>query len=728
MEKLELMWSVGYTPQKGLAPQKMVPAEVPGAVQLDWAKAEGMGDYHYNLNFKEYKWMEDVYWVYRADLDGLAVPEGSRAYFVSAGIDYEFEIHIGGAFLFHQEGMFRPVRLDITEALAAGGELTVTVYPAPKTACVHPDTREEAQQSCKSPVCYGWDWHPRLISLGIWDETYIEITPCAICSAEAEYDLAADFSSAAVRFHAELDDEGDAEWKLYSPQGDLLFTGRGADAGVTVDAPELWWCNGYGEPALYRWTLTVQKDGKTAGEKEGRIGFRTIELVMNEGAWRRPNVFPKTRSTPPITISLNGVRIFAKGTNFVNPEIFPGTVTYETYLPQVKLAKEANMNLFRCWGGAFIDKDCFFDLCDENGILVWQEFPLACGNYVGTDAYLSVLESEASAIIRRLRGHACLAFWCGGNELFNSWSKMTEQSYALRLLNKLCYELDKKRPYINTSPLMGMAHGCYLFVYPNGQEVYDAMIHSDHTAYTEFGVPSLSDLDLLLAAMPEDQLFPMVPNETTYAHHAFDAWLPGDTWCSIHTLEKYFGKMESLAEMVEKSQWMQSEGYKCIYEESRRKKPHCSMALNWCFNEPWTTIANNSLLNYPCRPKKAYYAVRDSLRMTLASARIFRFSYHAGQAFEAELWMLHDAMSELPEGNVTATLQIGEETIFLLDWRYPSIPAGENLQGPTVRTILPDVSARSMTLTLSAGDYSSSYTLAYYPAEKPVPPKGSSLV
>ena len=256
MEKLELMWSVGYTPQKGLAPQKMVPAEVPGAVQLDWAKAEGMGDYHYNLNFKEYKWMEDVYWVYRADLDGLVVPEGSRAYFVSAGIDYEFEIHIGGAFLFHQEGMFRPVRLDITEALAAGGELTVTVYPAPKTACVHPDTREEAQQSCKSPVCYGWDWHPRLISLGIWDETYIEITPCAICSAEAEYDLAADFSSAAVRFHAELDDEGDAEWKLYSPQGDLLFTGRGADAGVTVDAPELWWCNGYGEPALYRWTLT----------------------------------------------------------------------------------------------------------------------------------------------------------------------------------------------------------------------------------------------------------------------------------------------------------------------------------------------------------------------------------------------------------------------------------------------------------------------------------------
>ena len=257
MSKQELCWSVGFTPDKDLTPQKMVPAQVPGAVQLDWAKAEGMGDYHYNLNFKEYKWMEDVYWVYQADLNSVDVTEGCRVYFVSAGIDYEFEIHMNGRFLFHQEGMFRPVRLDITEALQEGGELKILIYPAPKTACVHPDTREEAAQSCKSPVCYGWDWHPRLISLGIWDDTYLEITPCAIRSAEVSYDLAPDFSSVSVCLDAELDGEGEAHWSFFSPDGEILFQGVGQKESFTLENPQLWWCNGYGEPTLYRWSLTV---------------------------------------------------------------------------------------------------------------------------------------------------------------------------------------------------------------------------------------------------------------------------------------------------------------------------------------------------------------------------------------------------------------------------------------------------------------------------------------
>jgi beta-mannosidase len=115
--------------------------------------------------------------------------------------------------------------------------------------------------------------------------------------------------------------------------------------------------------------------------------------------------------------------------------------------------KEANMNILRCWGGAIIDKEPFFELCDEMGIMVWQEFPLACNNYLGTKGYLAVLEQEATAIIKRLRKHPCLTLWCGGNELFNSWSRMTDQSLPLRLLNKLCYEEDQNTPFINTSPL-----------------------------------------------------------------------------------------------------------------------------------------------------------------------------------------------------------------------------------------------------------------------------------
>lgn len=223
-------------------------------------------------------------------------------------------------------------------------------------------------------------------------------------------------------------------------------------------------------------------------------------------------------------MTLNNVPVFCKGSNWVNPEVFPGTIRKETYQPLLQLAKDAHMNLLRVWGGGIVNKDSFFDLCDEMGLMVWQEFPLACNQYRGTKSYLAVLEQEARAVIRRLRGRASLALWCGGNELFNSWSKMTDQSAALRLLNKVCYELDPQRPFLATSPLMGMAHGCYLFRYPDGREVYQAMAEAHYTAYTEFGVPSLSNLDCCLKISEKDNLFPLLENELTISHHAFRSW------------------------------------------------------------------------------------------------------------------------------------------------------------------------------------------------------------
>ena len=122
------------------------------------------------------------------------------------------------------------------------------------------------------------------------------------------------------------------------------------------------------------------------------------------------------------------------------------------------------MNIFRKWGGAGIEKEEFYNLCDEYGIMVWQEFPLDGNNYPNDSRYLKILEQEARAIVRKLRRHPCIILWSGGNELFNNWSKMTDQSHALRLLNKVCYEEDRNTPFLPTSPIMGMSHGPYFFV------------------------------------------------------------------------------------------------------------------------------------------------------------------------------------------------------------------------------------------------------------------------
>ena len=149
------------------------------------------------------------------------------------------------------------------------------------------------------------------------------------------------------------------------------------------------------------------------------------------------------------------------------------------------------MNIFRMWGGSGIQKDRFYELCDECGIMVWQEFPLVCNNYVNDPHYLEILEQEATCIVKSLRKHPCVVLWCGGNELFNGWSKMTDQHHALRLLNKICYDHDRNTPFLATSPLAGMAHGCYLFSY-EGKEVYRMFNEAHYTAYTEFGVPSVA--------------------------------------------------------------------------------------------------------------------------------------------------------------------------------------------------------------------------------------------
>ena len=715
-----LFWEVGPCSGREETPAEFVPAAVPGAVQLDWAKAKGLPDYKYDLGFKEYRWMEDSYWLYRSPLRRQTCASNEKAYFVCGGIDYEFEIRIGKKIILHQEGMFRPVEFEITPYLGTNTYLEILIWPAPKNPGAYPDTRDEAQQCCKPADSDGWDWHPRLIPLGIWEEAWIETrAESFLRGAAAVYTLSHDYSRAEVTLKAERTGDGPVEWRFLSPDGEEIFTGEGDDVTFTVEEPELWWCNGCGKPALYRYEAYLEDERGETIRRTGRVGFRTVELVMNEGAWDEPEGFPRTRSTPPIQLRLNGVNIFAKGSNWVNPEIFPGTVTRATYLPQIKLAKEANMNLFRCWGGAFVDKNTFFELCDEYGIMVWQEFPLACNNYYNSEHYLSVLESEAAALIERLKGFACLVLWCGGNELFNSWSGMTDQHYALRLLNKLCYELDRERPFIATSPLYGMAHGCYIFKFRTGEEVYEAMNRSHFTAYTEFGVPSIANKDCLLAALPEKKLFPLVPNESTVAHHAFDAWLPGDTWSGLDMLRFYWGEPQTLDDLIEKSQWTQSEGYKCIFEEARRQKPYCSMALNWCFNEPWPTVANNSLLSYPASPKKAYEAVKASLRPVLASARLNRFSYRAGELFEAELWLLNDSLSPVSAGTVSASIKLGSTVIHLLDWEYEGMEPNKNQMGPVLRYRLPHLpGADTLTLVLEAGGYSSEYRLVYYPAQK----------
>lgn len=728
-------WYVGYMHSEAALPEKRVPATVPGAVQLDWAKAEGWGDYSFSDNYKSYLWMEDVYWSYSAKVELPDYNENDHLIFVCKGIDYRFKVKLDGTEIHAQEGMFTPFEIDLTDRIHSGIELEILIFPVPKREGAE-HGRQEADQCCKPALSYGWDWHPRLVPSGIWDEAYLEVRPgYHIEKVETFYDLNSDLKKVDMKLNAAIKapEEGVLIWELFDPDGCIVrriehpfsessINEQNILLDLAIDNPRLWWPNGQGEPALYSSVVKLFDKNSDLIQKEGRkIGFRNVSLVMHPGAWDKPctSEYPKTRSDPPITLEINGRQIFCKGTNWVNPEIFPGIITEETYRPLIQMAKDANFNILRSWGGGIINKDAFFKQCDEQGVMVWQEFPLACNNYVGTPKYLEILDQESRSIIKRLRSHPCVVLWCGGNELFNAWSMMTDQSHALRLLNRNCYDLDPKTPFIMTSPQMGMGHGNYLFKDFNDKEVFYTMPRSSNTAYAEFGCPGPSSVEYLRRIIPEEELFPPKPGTAWETHHAFGAWI-GDTHLCLSTQEEYFGVPDTLEEVVERGQLLQNEGYKCIFEEARRQKPICSMALNWCYNEPWPSAANNSLINWPAEPKPAYYAVKASCRPVLASARISKFSWCEGEIFDPEIWILNDSPKKVEAKKVSVYLQIGDNTIFLLQWDTQEILPDTNLPGPVIRFRLPHSIVKRMKLILKVEgctNMDSEYVLLYKSGE-----------
>lgn len=724
MEKMiSLTWTVGYMEQKDGTPDKYIPATVPGAVQLDIARAENYPALYFADNYKKLNWTEDLYYTYKTEFAKPALSTGEKLYFISKGIDYQFEIYLNDYLIHAQEGMFSPTDIDLTPYLEPDNELKIIVFPAPKKHRA-PADRTQASHVVKPAVSYLWDWHPRLIPLGIWDDTYLEIRPCNyVRDINLNYRLSEDLTK--VYITPEIEGKNVTgyfyKWHLVDQNEQTCLESAGkltptlSLPEMTLENPALWWPHDHGEPYLYQSVFElISPEGKLQQRITQKIGFRRIQLVMNEGSWSEPKEFPKSRSVSPAQFEINGRRIFAKGSNWVNPEIFPGTITMERYTHLIDKAVEANFNIFRIWGGGIINKEAFYELCDEKGIMVWQEFPLACNNYPDDPHYLSVLKQEATSILKRLRKHASICLWCGGNELFNNWSGMTDQSLPLRLLNSLCLEYDPLVPFNPTSPVMGMAHGHYVF-YDEGKEVFQTMNQSHNTAYTEFGIPGISSRQVLEEIIPADELWPPRPNSAWEEHHAYGAW-HGQTWLCEDILEKYFGKPKSLDELIEQSQLLQCEGYKAIFEEARRQKPYCAMALNWCYNEPWPSAANNSLLVYPAVPKPAYYAVGQSCRPVCSSARLSKLVWQEEECFFAEIWMLNDKFEDMDDRKVIVHLDTGNERIVILKWHTGLIKNNTNLAGPTARYKLPHMSGDRFKLILEVEnypEYNSEYTLLY---------------
>ena len=379
-QKINLDWQIGYHQTKTGLPAKWYASTVPGAVQLDIAQAENYPPYEYADNYKKFAWMEDMFYTYLASFKKPALKESERVFFVSKGIDYMFEIFINDEPVLQQEGMFTYVDVDITDFLKEKNTLKIIVHPVPKMV-KSPVDRSQAANVVKPAVSYEWDWHPRLVPLGIWDETGLEVRNRShLTDIHVAYELNDSFDKALIQLQGEgRNIQGlTYSWTLRDQGGKVVLTQKGAITGdlftgdsMALNHPALWYPHDHGTPYLYTSSIELNdRSGKVISTKTNKIGFKRVRLVMNTGAWDEPAGFPMSRSVPPAQFEVNGKRIFAKGTNWVNPEIFPGTITRARYTELIDLAVGLNFNIFRVWGGGIINKESFFELCNERGILV----------------------------------------------------------------------------------------------------------------------------------------------------------------------------------------------------------------------------------------------------------------------------------------------------------------------------------------------------------------------
>ncbi|MEI6131275.1 MAG: glycoside hydrolase family 2 TIM barrel-domain containing protein [Bacillota bacterium] len=642
-----MLWKLGYSASKGELPIELINDAPTAEVALIYREKGILPDYNLHSNFRQYEWMEDKWWHYSTDVIVEKITD--KVPFIEfKGLDCKCSIYINEALVFEGEGMFTPVKLDLSRYEGTSISLRVLFHPVPKKT--GKTGANQAIAAVKPAVSYGWDFHPRLVPVGFYDEVNLTYEPKnRIEVAEINYFIPDDLSKVTGQIEiltngfagtceaSILDERQTAIWQE-STHGNVKN-----DFDFEIASPKLWWCVGHGAQNFY--TLRVQimgEDGVVTDSYEKRIGFRKIRLVMNEGAWEG-EVFPKTQAKVPITIELNGKRIFAKGTNLTPGDIFGSRLNREFYLDLLTNVRDCNMNIVRLWGGGIVNKESFFELCDEMGIMVWQEFPLACNNYEDDLEYLRVLDVESRSIILRLKKHPCVIMWCGGNELFCSWSGMTNQAHALRLLDRNCFELDRHTPFLATSPLYGMGHGHYMPLNDDGSEVMTQFMNSDFTAYTEFGMPAPASLEILQQIISEKDFGNIATGTDWEVHAALNSWdMRPNTWFCIDQICRYFGRESSFEQLLENGRLLQKEVYKNLFEEMRRKWPRNSMALNWCFNEPWPTAANNSVLSYPLEPKPSYYGIQMALRDRLISLRFEKMIWKAGDEICVEIFQLNE--------------------------------------------------------------------------------------
>ncbi|MES3021540.1 MAG: sugar-binding domain-containing protein [Pseudomonadota bacterium] len=661
----------------------MVGVAAPGDIYLSLHQAGRIPDPFGDRAEAACAWVEHREWWYRADVEVPSIGADQRAVLEFEGLDTFATIWLNGEPVADTDNMFRLWRFDVTARLRPGlnqlalrftpPALAVTAIDLPEFPMASSPSAENKRNFMrKAQFGWGWDFAPHLVTAGIWKIASLKIeTRAVLKDVRFSTDMIAPNHDSA---HISIDASADAfagddaglsvTITLRAPDGGMVaeatlaLAQRQARLALKLDRPALWWTPELGPANLYSLGVVLQAGGLAVDRRELRVGVRTIALDTSPD--------PDEAGTKFFRFVLNGVPIFARGVNWVPPSSLVAAIDEPHYRRLLTLAAGANMNMIRVWGGGIYEHDPFYDLCDEMGLLVWQDFMFACAPYPEHDpAFVENVRAEVGDQVRRLRHHACLALWCGNNESQAIHGfKNSKTGRDDPLLGELFYDtvipellarLDPATPYRAGSPFGGQRnnhnsmlegdihdwtvwHG--LPTIPDDGPVGEYDRSPAGVAYTryaedmgrfisEYGIQSAPVMAAFRRALPEDQRALGSPG---FLNRIKDR--PVDKVNAM--LVSIAGLPETLEQYVDFTQINQAEGLKFGIEHFRRRKPHCSGSLIWQFNDCWPGISW-SIVDFYGYTKAAYHYVRRAYAPVMAS-----FKDTEGGV---ELWIVNDTLA-----------------------------------------------------------------------------------
>lgn len=601
-------------------------AVVPGCIHSDLLKHRLMPDPHKAANEKLIGWVDQRDWVYRKSFDRpRAASSCLKTTLVFEGLDTIADISLNGKKLGRADNMFRTWRFDVTNQLRERNNQLVITFRSPTRHAVAEEKKHgvfvqangySPRQHLRKAACsYGWDWGVRVPTSGIWRPVYLE----CVSSRETIGDWFLSTSSLGpggtprVEFRGLVNGKiakglrwvvsgrcGAHRWKKV-----IHANAKQTTSHFEVPGAKLWNVRGYGPQNLYDVQIDLMLNRDLLDRREIRFGFRTIEIEQK-----------KDKAGASFRWIVNGVPVWVRGANWIPVDsMIPRDHDARTR-ELVTLACDANMNCLRVWGGGVYESDHFYELCDEMGLLVWQDFMFACGLYPEHRAYAESVKLEAEDNVRRLRHHASLAFWCGNNE--NDWAydvgwkgfhdhgRLMGRIYYHKMLPDICRALDPHRFYWPSSPFGSFK--------PNSQ--YDGDVHSwdmvhekpDFTIcrlcrgrfVSEFGTQGMPTLQTFKEALPRDHWHPLSPGVEHHQRHP-----SGQKW-QMMQISEHFRISETFKEFTQISQVFQGEAVKFCVEFWRSLKWHCAGALYWQLNDVWPAMSWSSV-DSELRPKALHF-------------------------------------------------------------------------------------------------------------------------